>query len=73
MTKSETFKAAHAAARRAVAEQVAIKHPSAHKTYAQLFALSLRGLAILAKGDVGGYNATSCMTLSRSQREQIGA
>lgn len=41
--KSESFKAAHNAARRAMAEQVETKHPSAHKTYRELFALGLRG------------------------------
>jgi len=41
--KSEVFKAAHAAARRAMAEQVETKHPSAHKSYRELFAISLRG------------------------------
>ena len=73
MTKSETFKAAHAAARRSVAAQIAIKHPSLHRSYRAIFADCLRGLKILqSPGAVGGYDGSSCMTLSRSQRAQIG-
>ena len=49
MTKSETFKAAHAAARKVVAEQIAIKHPSSHRSYRAIFADCLRGIAILAR------------------------
>lgn len=37
------FQAAHAATKRAIAEQLEIKHPSAHKTYAELFKLCLKG------------------------------
>lgn len=44
--KSEIFKSAHVAAKRAMAEQREIKHPSAHKTYKQLFALCLKGCYI---------------------------
>lgn len=44
--KSQLFKSAHAAARVAMAEQIEIKHLSAHKTYAQLFAMCLKGLDI---------------------------
>lgn len=43
MTKSEMFKSAHAATKLAMAEQKEIKHPSAHKSYQQLFDLCLRG------------------------------
>lgn len=46
-TKSQIFKSAHMDAKRAMAEQIKIKHPSAHKTYKQLFALCLRGVYIL--------------------------
>ena len=46
-TKSQIFKFAHAAAKRAMAEQIEIKHPSAHKSYCKLFALCLRGYYIL--------------------------
>ena len=63
---------AHIETRRIVAEQIAMKHPSAHRTYAAILASVLRGQAIVRKG-VGGYRARSCMTLSHSQREQIGA
>ena len=48
-SKSEIFKAAHAAARLAQAEQLEIKHPSLHKSYRELFALALRGAYL---GDV---------------------
>lgn len=37
------FQAAHAATKLAIAEQLEIKHPSAHKTYAELFKLCLKG------------------------------
>jgi hypothetical protein len=47
MDRSLAFKAAHAATRKAIAEQIEIKHPSAHKTYAQLFKLCLQGYYIL--------------------------
>lgn len=53
-SKSDAFKAAHAAARRAMAEQVETKHPSAHKTYRELFAISLRGWHL---GDVYARSA----------------
>jgi glyoxylate utilization-related uncharacterized protein len=46
-TKSEIFKYAHEHAKRAMAEQIEIKHPSAHKSYRELFALCLRGYHIL--------------------------
>lgn len=46
-TKSEMFKAAHASAKAAMTEQKEIKHPSAHKSYAALFALCLRGCYVL--------------------------
>lgn len=49
MTKSQIFKVAHAAAKRAMAEQIEIKHPSAHKTYAQLFGLCLKGYYVQEK------------------------
>ncbi len=49
MTKSEMFKKAHAGAARAMAEQREIKHPSAHRSYRELFALCLRGAHL---GDV---------------------
>lgn len=49
MTKSEMFKSAHAATRFAMAEQLEIKHPSLHKTYAQLFAVSLKGCYVQLK------------------------
>lgn len=47
--KSQIFKSAHAAARVAMTEQREIKHPLAHKSYAELFALALRGAYL---GDV---------------------
>lgn len=50
MIKSEIFKAAHADAKRAIAEQKEIKHPSAHRTYAEIFASCLRGVHILGAG-----------------------
>ena len=43
------FRAAHANAKLCMAEQREIKHPSAHKTYAELFALSLRGCYVLER------------------------
>ena len=49
MTKSQIFKSAHAAVKLAMAEQIEIKHPSTHKSYRQLFALTLRGAYL---GDV---------------------
>jgi len=47
MSKSQIFKYAHTHAKRAMAEQIKIKHPSAHKTYRELFALCLRGYWVL--------------------------
>jgi len=47
MTNSEIFKAAHADARLAMAEQKEIKHPSAWRTYAAIFASCLRGVYVL--------------------------
>lgn len=41
------FKHAHASAKAAMAEQKEIKHPSAHKSYRELFALALRGCYVL--------------------------
>lgn len=46
-TKSQMFKHAHAITKIAMAEQKEIKHPLAHKTYAQLFAIVLRGCYVL--------------------------
>lgn len=66
MTKSEAFTKAHAAARRAVADQ-AHKHPTARKSYAALFALCLRGVYVQATRPVGGYAGLSCVTLRPSQ------
>lgn len=45
LTKSELFKAAHADVKRAMAEQLH-KHPSACKSYKQLFAICLEGVYI---------------------------
>jgi hypothetical protein len=45
ITKSEIFKAAHADVKRAIAEQ-SHKHPSARKSYRQLFAICLEGVYI---------------------------
>lgn len=42
-SKSEIFNLAHAGAKRAMAEQLEIKHPSDHKTYRALFGLCLKG------------------------------
>ena len=50
MTKSQMFKAAHADAKRAMAEQKEIKHPSGWRTYAAIFASCLRGVYILEAG-----------------------
>jgi hypothetical protein len=49
MTRPRIFKQARAAAVRAMAEQRETKHPSAHKSYRELFALCLRGARL---GDV---------------------
>lgn len=46
-SKSEIFKTAHAAAKRAMAEQREIKHPSGWQSYRQLFALCLKGWHVL--------------------------
>lgn len=46
MTRTEIMNAAHADTRRAVAEQRATKHVSAHRSYAAIFALCLRGAYI---------------------------
>ena len=46
-SKSEIMLAAHADVRRAMAEQKEIKHPSAHKSYKELFAICLRGVYII--------------------------
>lgn len=51
MTKSQIFKLAHAAAKVAMAEQIEIKHPSAHKSYQQLFGLALRGYYAVKKAE----------------------
>jgi hypothetical protein len=51
MTKSEIFKAAHAATKLAIAEQVETKHPSAHKSYAKLFGLALSGYYAVKKAE----------------------
>jgi len=55
MTKSEAFKAAHAETRRVIAEQIATKHPSGHRSYAEIFASCLRGAAIIRKRAVVGF------------------
>lgn len=43
MFNPAAFKAASTAARQAMAEQIETKHPSARKSYRELFALALRG------------------------------
>jgi hypothetical protein len=45
MTKSEIFNIAHAAVKRIIVEQF-YKHPSAHKSYKQLFAICLEGVYV---------------------------
>lgn len=47
LSKSEIFNAAHVSANCCMVEQKEIKHPSAHKTYQQLFATALRGCYVL--------------------------
>lgn len=46
MTKLEIMHSAHAGVKFAMAQQRPIKHPSAHKSYAALFALCLKGVYI---------------------------
>ncbi len=73
IANQQLFLLAHADARHVVAEQIAMKHPSAHRSYAEIFASVLRGQAIIRAGRMGGYKARSCVTLTHAQREQIGA
>lgn len=62
-TKSEMFKHAHAIVKIAMAEQKEIKHLSAHKTYAQLFAIVLRGCYVLDRPVVQVENEPRFMWL----------
>ena len=66
------MQAAHIETRRIVAEQIATKHPSAHRKYAEILASVLRGQAIVRRGHIGRYRASCCHTLTRAQRDQIG-
>lgn len=49
MSRPAAYIAARAAALRTMAEQAETKHPSAHKSYREIFALCLRGYRL---GDV---------------------